>query len=255
MLAPLQFLPEMPSIRHGFFTRKGGVSKGHYQSLNCRLASKDNPDHIKENRRRVAAYFDAKPSHLMTLQQVHSPSALIVDRPWSDGKIPQADALVTKQKGLVLGTLTADCGSVLFADPVAHIIGSAHSGWRGATGGILEATLEQMVTLGSNIANIHVALGPTISQKHYEVDDTFRQNLIDIDADNTQFFTPSTPQKKPHFNLPHYIKNRLTQAGVNHLFISSECTYDNESKYFSFRVCSHNGHSDYGCQISAIMLY
>ncbi len=254
MVSPLHYLPEMNGIRHGFFTRQGGVSTGLYNSLNCRLASRDAPENILQNRQRVADHFGIQPDHLLTLQQVHSPTALIVDSPWTDEKIPQADALVTRQKGLALGALTADCGSVLFADPKAKIIGAAHAGWRGAVGGILEATLDRMVSLGSNITDIHVALGPTISQKNYEVDKGFMQNLLDMDKANKHFFAIPEGQEKPHFNLPDYIQKRLARANINHLFISSECTYDNESEYFSFRFCSHNGHSDYGCQVSAIML-
>ncbi len=255
MISPLHFLPEMDSIKHGFFTREGGVSTGTYSSLNCRTSSKDKPENIIENRKRVTDYFGVEKEQLLTLQQVHSPTALIVNAPWGEEKIPQADGLVTDQKGLVLGALTADCGSVLFADPKAKVIGAAHSGWRGAIEGVLEDTLEKMVSLGANIEDIHVALGPTISQQNYEVDDAFKYNFLDRDVRNGAFFTPNQAGKKPHFDLPRYIKNRLVRANVNHLFISSECTYANESKYFSYRYGSHNGQTDYGCQISAIMLY
>jgi len=136
-------------VRHGFFTRQGGVSEGLYQGLNVGLGSHDEPELVQENRRRVTQWFGLSPERLATVHQVHSPDVLVVDESY-DGSRPQADAMVTSTPGFVLGVLSADCGPILFADPQAGVVGAAHAGWKGALFGVLENTIETMVKLGAN---------------------------------------------------------------------------------------------------------
>ncbi len=130
-------------IRHGFFTRAGGVSDGIYKGLNVGVGSQDDSDRVAENRARVAAWMGVKPAGLVTLYQVHSADALIVREPFSSPR-PKADAMVTDRPGIALGVLAADCGPVLYADAQAGVIGAAHAGWKGALTGVLEATVEAM---------------------------------------------------------------------------------------------------------------
>ena len=160
-------LAALPGIAHGFFTRHGGVSQGGYASLNCGLGSKDDPAAVRENRARVAASLSAQ--SLLTAHQVHSATAVIVESAWSTEERPRADAIVTATPGLALGVLTADCAPVLFADAEAKVVGAAHAGWRGAIGGVLEATLAAMEQLGASKARIEAAVGPCIGQPAYEV--------------------------------------------------------------------------------------
>jgi hypothetical protein len=161
-------LLDLPGIQHGFFTRRGGVSTGIYDSLNIGLGSKDDADAVNENRRRVAATFDRPSDHLLSLYQVHSNIAREVTGPWTEDR-PEADGLVTTTPGLILSALSADCSPLLFADPVNRVIGSCHAGWKGALNGMIEATLDLMLVKGAKLNEIRCVIGPCIAQASYEV--------------------------------------------------------------------------------------
>src|SRR5580692_7870662 len=159
----------LPGIRHAFFTRKGGVSSGLYESLNGGVGSRDSASHVVENRARMAASLGVEPQRFLTAYQVHSPNVVIADTAWASEARPRADAIVTRVPKLAIGVTTADCGPILFAEPQARVIGAAHAGWRGALTGVIEATVEAMERLGAKRAEIRAALGPMIRQHNYEV--------------------------------------------------------------------------------------
>jgi len=256
MLSPLiaDKLETVAGVRHGFFSREGGISSGLYASLNCGFGSEDDKAAVAENRARVAAHLGAQSPYVLTPYQVHSADAVIVDEAPAMDDLPRADALVTRLPGLAIGVLTADCAPVLFADPETKIVGAAHAGWRGAVNGILEATLARMEELGADRTRIIAAIGPCISQPNYEVGEDFEANLIGIDAANAKFFIRSTDEARPRFDLPGYVASRLRSAGVGTLAMAAPCTYANESKFFSFRRTTHRSEADYGRQISAILV-
>ena len=247
-------LADLPGIRHGFFSRKGGVSTGIYAGLNCGLGSKDDSDHVTQNRARVAHHLGASTPLVVTPYQIHSAVALSVEAPFPAGELPRADALVTKTPGLAIGILTADCGPVLLADPIARVVAAAHAGWRGAVGGILEATISRMEELGANRNRINAALGPTITQPNYEVGDDFKADFIARDPDYSRFFTNPAGASKPHFDLPGFIESRLQQLEIAEIDANPPCTYENESNFFSFRRSTHRSEPDYGRQIAAILV-
>ncbi len=253
-LAPVKFpdLESLERIEHGFFTRPGGVSKGIYKGLNVGLGSDDNKDDIEENRKRVVNYFSVPVHNLVTPFQVHSADPLIIDKPF-EGARPKADAVVTKTPGLIAGILTADCGPVLFADPNAGVVASAHAGWQGATGGILENTVNAMESLGAARNNITAILGPTISQKHYEVGPEFVERLITMDKKNERWLIPSGKKDHAMFDLPGYIVNRLQNFGVTAQW-TGHCTYADENLFYSYRRKTHRNEPDYGRQLSAICI-
>jgi polyphenol oxidase len=244
---------EAGGIRHGFFTREGGVSEGIYASLNCGLGSADARDAVRENRARVAQSLGADPANLLTVHQIHSPRALIADAPWP-GSPPDADAIVTRTPGLVVGALAADCAPVLFADPEAKIVGAAHAGWRGALSGVIEATIAAMETLGGRRERIRAAVGPAIGQAAYEVWRDFEKRFLDDSPTNVAFFQAGKDEDHVHFNLPRYCLNRLKNAGIVHSEVVELCTYSNESHFFSYRRSVHRNEPDYGRQISAIVV-
>lgn len=255
MLSPLQPFGKIPGINYGFFNRLGGVSEGEYATLNCRLASTDKIDHIDTNRSRVAAYLGTDASNLLSPAQIHSKNVAVAKSPWLEAsQKPEADGLVTNVAGLAISVLTADCGPVIFVDPVNMVIGVAHAGWRGAVSGVLETTIDKMINNGAELSQIQAALGPTISAQYYEVSQEFQDNLCDQSSINNQFFTIHTKTGNPHFDLPAYIITRLQQAGVLRTHNCKQCTYSNESLYYSYRYSQHNHHNDYGCQIAAVML-
>ncbi|WP_174803568.1 peptidoglycan editing factor PgeF [Martelella limonii] len=239
-------------IRHGFFTRKGGVSAGLYESLNCGIGSADEPGAVAENRARVAAWFDQPADKLVTLYQCHSADALAVSAP-PEGERPHADGMASATPGLVLGVLTADCGPLLFADPENEIIAAAHAGWRGAFSGVIEATVEKMVSLGAKRRAIIAALGPTIGPEAYEVGPEFVERFTTADPTFRALFRPSPTDGHAFFDLPSFIGLRLERAGIEHDIIR-HCTYQDEEGFYSYRRGTHRGAADYGRQISAISI-
>lgn len=256
MLSPLQAdtLSMLDGIRHGFFTRQGGTSRGLYASLNCGPGSKDDAVAVVENRARVAAHLGSVHDEVQTIYQVHSGDAIAVDRLQEREALPKADGLATRTRGLVIGVLTADCAPVLFADAEAGVVGAAHAGWRGAFGGVLEATVGAMEALGANRARIFAALGPAIGPKSYEVGSDFASQFEAADKSNARFFTIPRGGKSPHFDLPAYVLDRLGQLGLKGIERQSPCTYENELMFFSFRRATHRKEPDYGRQISAIVV-
>ncbi|MDH4413633.1 MAG: peptidoglycan editing factor PgeF [Rhizobium sp.] len=239
-------------IRHGFFTRDGGVSEGIYQGLNVGIGSNDDPDKVRENRRRVSAWFGLPVERLATAHQIHSPDVAVVGAGY-DGSRPQADAQVTASPGIILGVLTADCGPILFADPENRVIGAAHAGWKGALGGVLENTVDAMIALGARREAIHATLGPSISKANYEVGPEFVDRFLAANPEFEAFFTPSTKPGHAMFDLPGLTVKRLTQAGVIADSID-RCTYAAPQTFYSYRRTTHAGEPDYGRQISAIAI-
>jgi YfiH family protein len=239
-------------IRHGYFTRIGGVSEGIYQGLNIGTGSHDDPQKVRENRRRVATWMGVAPELLLTAYQIHSPDVLVA-RGAFEGERPKADALVTDRPGVALGVSTADCGPVLFADVGAHVIGAAHAGWKGAFTGVLENTIAAMEGLGASRDRIVAVLGPSIGPLNYEVGPEFIQRFVDGDAGNRQYFAPSATPGHAMFDLNAYTVGRLSRAGVRAEKLD-RCTYAEEDLFFSYRRTTHRKEADYGRQISAIVL-
>ena len=237
---------------HGFFTRKGGVSEGIYEGLNCGTGSSDDSGAVTENKARVAQDLGLTSDALLGLHPVHSDQGLFADRTNQDQ--PKADALVTATTGLGLSVLSADCQPVLFADHKAGVIGTAHAGWRGTLTGILEATVSAMEKLGAKRNKIEAVIGPCISQAAYEVGQEFFENFADTDPSYTSFFINSATAGKYMFDLPRFGLSRLRTAGISNCEWVGECTYSAPEKYYSFRRTTHKGEPDYGRLISVIRL-
>jgi polyphenol oxidase len=245
---------EQSGVRHRFFTRAGGVSQGLYESLNCGTGSEDNSEHVAENRAIVARGMGVAPESLVTVYQCHTALVEVVEKPWSWENVPVADAMVTTTPGLALGILTADCAPVLFADLEAHVVGAAHAGWRGASGGVIEATIEAMEKLGACRDRLHAAIGPAISQESYEVGEDFRKAVMAADPEAARCFAQAEGQPKPFFDLSGYVMSRLERAGVAHRRSVNLCTRRRESMFFSYRRSQMRKEADYGRQISAILI-
>lgn len=244
---------ETSGIEHGFFTRVGGVSNGIYGDLNVGVGSDDDPAAVRENRARVAAALGADHADVTTPYQVHSSDVHVATEPFFGGNVakPRCDAIVTAVRGLPIGVVTADCGPVLFADAKAGVVGAAHAGWKGAVGGVLEATLDAMIELGAMRERVVATLGPTISQASYEVGPEFTARFGAEEID--RWFVPSTTPGHAMFDLPGYIVDRLERTGV-HASWTGHCTYAAPETFFSYRRATHRVEADYGRQLSAIML-
>ena len=243
---------EISGVNHGFFGRDGGVSSGVYGSLNAGPGSHDEPMLVAKNRSRIAFALGVETDCLLSPYQFHSAEVTIVDAPFA-AKRPRADGIVTATRGLAIGVVTADCGPLLFADQEAGVIGAAHAGWQGAVGGVIENTIAAMETLGAKRAQIIAVLGPTISQKNYEVAADFEARLLARDSEGAAFFAAGQTPEKRQFDLPGFILMRLERAGVKG-FDTGLCTYASPDAFFSYRRTTHSNEADYGRQMSALCL-
>jgi YfiH family protein len=242
----------LAGIPHGFLGRRGGVSTGLVAGLNVGLGSGDDPAAVAENRRRAGeAVLPGAP--IVACYQVHSPDCVTVIDPWSDAERPQADALVTARRGVLLGVVTADCTPVLLADREAGVIGAAHAGWKGAIAGVLENTIAAMVALGARRERIAAAIGPTIAQDSYEVDEAFRVRFVAAEAGNARFFAAGRPGHW-RFDLPGYVAARLLSAGVGEVETLGLDTYAAPERFYSFRRATHRGEPAYGRQMALVGL-
>jgi polyphenol oxidase len=242
----------LDGVPHGFLGRRGGVSSGVHAGLNVGLGSRDEREAVEANRR-LAVEAVAPGARLVTLHQVHSPHAIVVNAPYPDNDRPHADALATRRPGLALGILTADCTPVLFADREAGVIGAAHAGWKGALAGVIAATLEAMERLGADRARVAAAIGPTIGRRSYEVDDGFFAQFTRRDPAFERFFSAGRPGHH-QFDLEGFVAARLAEAGVTRVEALGLDTYADPDRFYSYRRATHRGEPDYGRQISLIAL-
>ncbi len=248
-------LAAVAGLRHGFFTRLGGVSEGPWAALNCSLSGQDDRERVRENRRRAADALGLPASALHGLTQVHSIAvAEVGEQGWREGEGPRADAVVTRRAGVLLGIVTADCAPVLFAEPEAGVIGAAHAGWRGAVDGVIEATIHAMEGLGASRARMLAAVGPCIGQASYEVGPDLREAVLARAPEDARHFAPGRREERWQFDLAGYCAARLTSAGVAVVETAGTDTLSNEQRFFSHRRRTLVGGGPIGHQLSAISI-
>lgn len=244
---------QLSTIQHGFFTRHGGVSSGCYASLNCCEAGNDSSTNVYENKRRAMMHINKNIESLITTKNIHSNIVVPVIKPWAEHLKPSADAMVTNKKDIVLGSDSADCPIILMVDEQAEVIGLAHAGWRGAKLGIIEATIEHMVSLGAKINNIIALIGPCIFQNSYEVGPEFFELFTKDNLEDKGYFIPSQRKSYHLFDLPGYVKARLININIKSVSSIGIDTYTNED-FFSCRRSRHQGESDFGGHLSFISI-
>lgn len=247
-------LASLPGVAHAFFTREGGVSSGLYRSLNGGLGSSDDRAAVLENRLRMAARLGLGDDRLALPWQVHSAEACAATAAWPRESAPRLDGVATATPGLAAAVMVADCCPILFADPDARVVAAAHAGWKGAIGGVIEATLVEMEALGARRAETVAALGPCIRQPSYEVGPEFAARFTAEDPDNARFFAPAARPAHAMFDLAGYVVARLRGAGLKAVDDVGLDTYPDEARFFSYRRATHRGEPDYGRQIAAIAL-
>lgn len=243
----------LPGVRHGFFTREGGVSTGIYEGLNTGVGSKDDPAAVAENRRRVAEHLGGRPDDLAACFQIHSAVARVAVEGWK-GERPEGDASVTAAPGVICAVLTADCAPVLLADPEAGIVGAAHAGWKGALHGIVHSTVAAMQALGAQPRRMVAVVGPCISQASYEVGADFQDRFEHHDPGSGRFFAPGESADKRLFDLPAFVLWRLEQAGVGEAAWTGDDTRADAVRFYSNRRAFLDGEADFGRLMSAISL-
>ncbi|MEZ5833781.1 MAG: peptidoglycan editing factor PgeF [Dongiaceae bacterium] len=250
----LGVLDKLPGIRHGFMTRAGGVSEGIYDSLNCGLGSDDEPERVRENRRRVLDLAGIPGTALLTAYQVHSPDVLVVEEEWREGPRPKVDALVTRRKNIAIAASSADCVPILFADPEARIVAAAHAGWRGAVGGVLQATVRQMCALGASPERIRAGVGPCIGPASYEVGAEFPAPFLAQNPGNARFFRPAQRAGHHMFDLESYVAAELAAMDLGEIEVAHRDTCAEEGTFFSYRRSCLRKEPDYGRHVSVIGL-
>ena len=245
-------LSKIKNIRHGFFDKTGGKSKKIYNSLNCGHGSKDDPSNVKENLRIVKKKIDKNSKNIFLLHQIHSNKFVYVDQKSRFSSKPKADAVITNQKNLPIGILTADCVPILICDKKKNFIAAIHAGWKGAYNDIISKVINFMMKKGSNPRNITAVIGPAISVKNYEVKKDFKRKFINKDKKNNKFF--KIKYKKLYFDLPSYVKSCLLKNKIKNIEKMNIDTFDINNNLFSARRALKLNHADYGRNISIIML-
>jgi YfiH family protein len=242
------------AVRHGFFTREGGVSEDVFASLNCGYSGGDEPARVERNRALALARLGVAAETLTTARQVHGVEVLLVRAPRPGRPEHAADALVSDRAGVTLGVLSADCAPVLLADPAAGVIGAAHAGWRGALAGVVEATVAAMVRLGAEPARISAAVGPCIAQASYEVGPDLQQAVLAEDRGSAGLFLPVPGSDRLLFDLRGYVLRRLARAGVADRAALALDTQADTARFFSSRRTRRQGGARFGLLLSAIAL-
>ena len=245
-----KILNQFKNIEHGFFDRKGGISRGIYKSLNCGPGSFDKKINIKKNLNIVLNKIKYKKKNLILLNQMHSDKFYYLKK--NPKKRLKGDGILTNHKQLALGILTADCAPILFYDPKKKIIGAAHAGWKGAYKRITKKIINFYLKNGSNLKDIYIVIGPCISQKNYEVKNDFKKKFVKQNSNNKKYF--KSKANKIFFSLKDYIAGQLKEFGIKNIEIIKKDTFNVKNNFFSARRSLKNKNNDYGRNISIIMI-
>ena len=245
-----KILNQFKNIEHGFFDRKGGISRGIYKSLNCGPGSFDKKINIKKNLNIVLNKIKYKKKNLILLNQMHSNKFYYLKK--NPKKRLKGDGILTNYRQLALGILTADCAPILFYDPKKKIIGAAHAGWRGAYKRITKKIINFYLKNGSNLKDIHIVIGPCISQRNYEVKNDFKKKFVKQNLNNKKYF--KSKANKIFFSLKDYIAGQLKEFGIKNIEIIKKDTFNVKNNFFSARRSLKNKNNDYGRNISIIMI-
>ena len=247
-------LGALNQVRHGFFTRQGGVSRDEFAALNCGYSGGDAVALVEQNRALAMARLGVAAGSLRTVRQVHGAAVVVARAPRPGRPTEAADALVSDLSGITLGVLSADCAPVLLADPAAGVIGAAHAGWRGALAGVIEATVLAMTGLGARPERVHAAIGPCIAQASYEVGPDLQDAVLAGDPDSAGLFLPVAGSDRLRFDLQGYVLRRLARAGVVERAALAQDTFADETRFFSARRTRRRGGERFGLLLSAIAL-
>ena len=245
-------LSKFKSIEHFFFNRLGGKSSGIYKSLNCGLGSSDNKENILKNLKIVSNKLNNKSKKIVLLDQVHGNKFHYISKNLKHNKKFKGDALITNKRNLPIAVLTADCAPILIYDKKNKMIAAVHAGWKSAYKDIIKKVVRFMIKKGCSQENITAVVGPCISSKNYEVKEDFKRKFIKKDKKNIAFF--KTTKNKSYFNLNGYIHFQLQHLNINKIDILNKDTFDAKNNFFSARRSISLNESDYGRNISIIMI-
>jgi len=246
-------LQKFENIKHCFFSRKDGFSKGNYKSLNCGLGSADKKENVLKNLESVSKKIGCEKESLITLNQKHSNKVICFN---SDGDVRNkliGDAIVSKIKNIGISILTADCVPIFFYDPKNKIIGCSHAGWKGALNGIIKNTIEKFNELNSNNSDLIAVIGPCINKKNYNVKTDLFEKFIEQDKKNEIFFDKISKENYV-FDLRGYINKEISNLNITNIENIEKDTFSKVEFFYSYRRSRLNKEVDYGRCISVILM-
>jgi len=246
-------LKKFENLRHCFFSRKNGFSKGHYESLNCGLGSEDEKKNVLKNLQFVSKKMGCKNELLITLNQTHSNKVVYFENESAVINKLSADAIVTKIKNVGIGILTADCASILLYDPNKKIIGCIHSGWKGVLSGIIKNTIKKFNELNANPDDLIAVIGPCIKKKNYEVKIDFYKKFVDQNQKYSEFFR-EIKNNKYIFDLRGFINRKISDLNIKNIENIEMDTFSEKEFFYSYRRSLLNKEQDYGRCISVILM-
>jgi hypothetical protein len=246
-------LSKFQQINHGFFDKKGGKSTGIYKSLNCGVGSSDSKKNVLNNLKIVCKKINCSSKNLILLNQIHSSKFYFINKNYKFKKKKlNGDALITNVKKIALGVLVADCVPVLIYDKNLKIISAIHAGWKSVYKEIIKKVVKFLIKKGSNTKNLVAVIGPSISEKSYEVQKDFKDKFLKKDKQSKFFF--KIRKNKTYFGLNKYVYYHLKKLGIKNLEIIKKNTFDPKNNFFSARRSIQNKENDYGRNISVIMI-
>lgn len=249
-LLEFEIFKDLDFIKHGFTMRHGGVSKGHFSSMNLSFSRGDREEDVRENYKKIGEAFDVDLGDFVLSDQTHTVNTLLVKSEHKGMGIEKErsyhdiDGLLTDEKGIVLTGFFADCTPLFFVDPVKKVIAISHSGWKGTIGRIGEITVKRMCDeYDCNVQDILCAIGPSISRKNYEVDRKLGERFIEEFGESvvTRLYSDENPEMdddKSLLDLWEANKNILLGAGIlpEHIETARICTKENCEDFFSHRA-------------------
>ncbi len=246
-------LSKFQQINHGFFDKKGGKSTGIYKSLNCGIGSYDSKKNVLKNLKIVCKKINCSSKNLILLNQIHSNKFYFINKNYKFKKKKlNGDALITNVKKIALGVLVADCVPILIYDKNLKIISAIHAGWKSVYKEIIKKVVKFLIKKGSNTKNLVAVIGPSISEKSYEVQKDFKGKFLKKDKQSKFFF--KIRKNKTYFGLNKYVYYHLKKLGIKNLEIIKKNTFDPKNNFFSARRSIQNKENDYGRNISVIMI-
>jgi len=246
-------LKKYKNIYHCFFSRKNGVSKGYYKSLNCGLGSYDKKEDVLKNLEIVSEKILCNKESLITLNQKHTNQVIHFSNENLIKNKLTGDAIVCEVNNVGIGILTADCAPILFYDPIKKIIGCAHAGWKGALNGVIQNTIKKLNELNSNNQDLIAVIGPCIGKKNYHVKEDFLTKFISKDKNNVKFFERLS-NKKYIFDLRGFINKEIYNLNIKHVENIEIDTFSESEFFYSYRRSCINKEEDYGRCISVILM-
>jgi len=246
-------LKNISNLKHCFFSRKNGVSKGYYESLNCGLGSDDKKENVSKNLELVAKKITCNKESLITLNQQHTNQVIHFDSNKSVKNKLTGDAIVSEVKNIGIGILTADCAPIFFYDRKKKIIGCAHAGWKGVLNGVIKNTVKKFNELNSNNNDLIAAVGPCINKKNYEVKADFFEKFISQDKNNENFFNKISSEKY-FFDLRGFINKELSNLNIKNIDNIEMDTFSEKEFFYSYRRSRLYEEQDYGRCISVILM-